>query len=70
MEYIDAVYHIVKTNSEGMDAIYADYIEQLVGKHGFDTLIESGLLERCGVLNCRRLYVLLERPTNKEVSRA
>ena len=58
MEYVEKIYDIVKTDCEGMDAVYADYIERLVGTHGLNALIEAKLVESCGVLNCRRLYVL------------
>ena len=46
-EYVDYVYEIVKSDTEGMDAIYKDYIIQMVGVYGFNALYEARLLERC-----------------------
>ena len=56
--YVEYIYDFVKHECEGMDAIYADYIEYLVGAYGLKALIESKLLESCGVVNNRQLYVL------------
>lgn len=56
--YVEYVYDIVKSNFEGMDSIYDDYIKQLVGIYGFIALCENGYLESCGVINGRQLYVL------------
>jgi hypothetical protein len=44
-----------------MDAIYADYIKQMVGVYGFNALLEHKLIENCGVINGRQLYVLCDR---------
>lgn len=59
--YVDYVYDIVKFDREGMDAIYADYILKLVGERGFTALHVAGLIEGCGVVNGRQLYVLCEK---------
>ena len=59
--YVDYVYEIVKNNTEGMDAIYKDYIIQMVGVYGFNTLYEARLLEGCGSVNTRELYALVDR---------
>ena len=59
--YVEYIYNLVKLECEGMDAIYADYIEQLVGMHGLNALIEFNLLESCGVVNGRQLYVLCRK---------
>ena len=56
--YVEYIYDFVKHECEGMDAIYADYIEHLVGVWGSNALIEFNLLESCGVVNGRQLYVL------------
>ena len=56
--YTKHVYDIVKLETEGMDAIYGDYIAQLVGIFGLNELLDHKLLESCGVINNRRLYVL------------
>lgn len=61
MRYVDYVYDIVRLDCEGMDSIYADYIKQMVGVYGLNALIEEKLVESCGVINGRRLYVLCEK---------
>jgi hypothetical protein len=61
MRYVDYVYDIVRLDCEGMDSIYADYIKQMVGVYGLNALIEAKLVESCGVINGRRLYVLCEK---------
>lgn len=59
--YVDYVYDIVKLDCENMDAIYKDYIIQIVGLYGFNTLHDARLLEGCGIVNGRYLYVLVNR---------
>lgn len=54
------VYNIVKTESNGLDSIYGDYIKHLVGVFGFNALLGAKLLESCGVVNGRQLYTLVE----------
>lgn len=54
------VYNIVKTESNGLDSIYGDYIQHLVGVFGFNALLGAKLLESCGVVNGRQLYTLVE----------
>lgn len=67
MEYVDYVYDIVRLDCEGMDAIYGDYIKQMVGVYGLNALITEKLVENCGVINGRQLYVLCDKPVkNKE----
>ena len=61
MLYVDYVYDIVRLDAEGMDSIYKDYIIQMVGVYGFNALHEAKLIESCGVINGRRLYVLCEK---------
>lgn len=61
MRYVDYVYNIVRLDCEDMDAIYKDYILQMVGVYGFNALIGEKLLESCGVVNGRQLYVLCEK---------
>ena len=56
--YIDHVYEIVLRESDGLDSIYGDFIERLVGTRGLEALIENKLVETCGVVNGRQLYVL------------
>lgn len=55
------IYKIVKNESEGLDAIYEDYIVSLVGLYGLLVLKGNKLLETCGVVNGRQLYVLCEK---------
>lgn len=61
MRYVDYVYDIVRLDCLEMDAIYSDYIKQMVGVYGLNALLEEKLLEGCGVVNGRRLYVLVDR---------
>ena len=61
MLYVDYVYDIVRLDTEGLDSIYKDYIIQMVGVYGFNALHEAKLIESCGVINGRRLYVLCEK---------
>lgn len=42
--YAHHVYEIVRLESLDMDAIYKDYILQLVGVFGFNSLIENKLI--------------------------
>lgn len=59
--YTDCVYEVVKNECEGMDAIYEDYIVSLVGNCGLAALKRAGLVEGCGVINFRPLYVLCDK---------
>ena len=61
MRYVDYVYDIVRLDCEGMDSIYKDYIIQMVGVYGFNALVEYKLIESCGVINERKLYVLCDK---------
>lgn len=64
--YADHVYEIVRADTIDMDSVYGDYIQQMVGVSGLNTLIENSFVESCGVINGRRLYVLVERKYRKE----
>ena len=57
-KYEDYVYAIIKFDCEGMDSIYGDYIERIVGTSGLNALIKNDMVESCGVVNGRQLYVL------------
>lgn len=59
--YVDHIYEIVKNDTLGLDSVYGDYIKQMVGVYGLSSLIEHGLVESCGVINGRRLYVLVDK---------
>ena len=58
MRATDYIYDAVKKECVQLDAIYEDYILELVGIAGLRTLKKEGLLEPCGVVNGRQLYVL------------
>ena len=60
MRYVDYYYEIVIEECAALDSIYEDYIEFLVGIRGLLELIKNGCLESCGVVNGRRLYVLVD----------
>ena len=55
----DDVYETVKENMQGLDAIYEDYIIELVGVDGLCMLLQERLIESCGVVNKRQLYTLV-----------
>ena len=57
------VYEVVSNGSVGFDAVYEDYILELVGVDGLSMLKENKLVETCGVVNGRQLYVLCEKET-------
>lgn len=61
-QFVDHVYNIVRMDCEGMDAIYKDYIIQMVGVYGFNALYGSNLIEGCGVVNGRQLFALCPKP--------
>ena len=60
-KYVDYVQDIVRLDCEGMDSIYGDYIKQMVGVYGLNALRQNKLVESCGVINGRQLYVLCEK---------
>lgn len=60
-DYVDYVYNIIKFETDGFDAIYKDYIIELVGIFGFNALHQHKLLESCGVVNGRQLYALCRK---------
>lgn len=55
------VYELVKNKSLGLDAIYENYILELVGVEGLEILRKNRLIETCGVINGRQLYVLVQK---------
>lgn len=58
--YADYVYEIVKEQTEKFDSIYEDYITELVGVFGLNALLDNNLLETCGIVNGKQLYVLCD----------
>ena len=59
--YVDYVYEIVKAEMEFFEALYEDYIINLVGHAGLTELRSHKLLEACGAIAGRQLYVLVNR---------
>lgn len=59
--YADYVYDIVKEQTEKFDAIYEEYITELVGVFGLNALLDNCLLETCGIVNGKQLYVLCDK---------
>ena len=59
--YIDHIYNVVRLETTEMDAIYKDYILQLVGVFGFNALYAHKLIESCGTVNGRQLFVLCDK---------
>ena len=55
------IYEVVKNESLGFDAIYENYILELVGVEGLEILRKNRLIETCGIVNGRQLYVLIEK---------
>ena len=64
--FVEYVYHIVRLDTEGMDAIYKDYILQMVGVYGFNALYKERLIEGRGSVNGRALYVLCGLDSRKK----
>lgn len=60
MVYARLVYEIVKNETDGLDAVYEDFIKHCVGIYGLNVLLKAKLLESCGVVNSRKLYTLLD----------
>ena len=58
--YAEYVYYLVKKELDGFDAIYEDYIINIVGLAGLKYLKEYKLVETCGIVNGRQLYVLCD----------
>ena len=61
MSYVDHVYKIVKNEGRNWDALYQDFILEMVGVSGMEALLENKLIETCGVVNGRQLFVLCEK---------
>lgn len=72
-QYLDYIYNIIKNETVHFDAVYEDRIKELVGLCGFNALYGSGLLEGCGVIHGRHLFVLckkeplIEEPVNEKL---
>lgn len=59
--YVDHVYEIVRLETVELDSVYGDYIQRIVGTFGLNALLDANLLESCGIMNGRQLYVLCEK---------
>lgn len=58
---INDIYDYVKENTVGFDAVYEEHIIHLVGVRGLDILKENRLIESCGIISDRQLYVLCDK---------
>lgn len=67
LPFVDLVYETVRFETLGLDSIYKDYIINLVGTTGLNALIEHKLVEGCGIVNGRKLYVLCDRSEREYV---
>ena len=61
MTYADFCYQILKSASDGLDAMYEDYIINLIGVAGLTELRGNSLLEPCGIVLGRQLYTLCDK---------
>ena len=61
MEFADKLYDILKEESEGFDAIYENFVMDVIGRRGLEVLMQNNLIESCGVVKGRRLYVLCKK---------
>lgn len=59
--FIDYVYGVLLLDTMELDSVYKDYILRAVGMYGFNALYKAGLLESCGSINGRSLFVLVPR---------
>ena len=55
---INDIYEVILEEFAGLDAVYEDAIIELIGTYGLNLLIQHRLLESCGVINERQLYVI------------
>lgn len=59
------LFDYVELKCQGMDAVYEDHIEHLVGCYGLALLIQYKFVETCGVVNGRQLYALCKQEKGK-----
>ena len=59
--YAEFVYYLVEKELKDFDAVYEDYIINIVGLAGLKYLKEYKLVETCGVVNGRQLYTLCKK---------
>lgn len=53
---LEEIYARAKEDSRGLHLMYEGYLIELLGKHNFEILKESGLIEDKGLYNDRRMY--------------
>ena len=58
---IEYIYEAVRLECAGLDAIYEECIIDTVGRVGLNALLKRKLLETCGAVNGRQLYVLCDK---------
>lgn len=58
MSYCEYCYRILKDATVGFDAVYEDYIINLIGAAGLAELRSNNLLEPCGIVHERTLYAV------------
>lgn len=58
---LDEIYDTIKTECKGLCRIYEGCILELVGLRGLNMLKANNLLEDCGVIKGRQMYVLLKK---------
>lgn len=63
VSYVDHIYHVLLEESKFFDALYEDYIINLVGHTGLDALRNNKLVETCGVVNGKQLYTVVSKET-------
>lgn len=59
--YLEYVYERLHHEIAGLDSVYEDYIIKVIGEFGLYMLRKHKLLETCGVINGRQLYVLCDK---------
>jgi hypothetical protein len=58
---VNDLYEVVEEEFKGVDAIYEDAIIRLIGTFGLNMLRMHKLIESCGVVHGRQLYVLCNK---------
>lgn len=62
---LEFYYRVIWAEFQGSDALYEDYIINLIGTVGLNTLRDHNAIECCGEVNGRKLYALCPAPTLK-----
>jgi hypothetical protein len=63
-QYTKYIYELVKRRTISLDAVYEDYIINLVGEYGYDSLRRFKLVEGCGSVNGRNLVTIADVNNN------